>query len=526
VIPEIDIHDRVIGRVLDDAARRLGDAVFCQFGEEAYTYRQMNELASRCAGGLAELGVHAGERVVVLLRNVPEFLIAWFGIARLGATVVPLNPEWKGETLRYILEDAEPSAVVLSADVFAGVVEALGDQAAVPMVMVGPEAAPLRPTVPWSDLIGAQPMAGDGGRHDAVLAILYSSGTTGRPKGIMMPHAHIYAFSRQWTRVADLKSDDVLYTPTPLFYMLATILGVIPILLVGGRVHIGPRFSASTYWDDVRSCGATVAHAIFSIIPILLKQPPSPLDRQHNCRRIFISKSNAEFEERFGVRLVEIYGSTEMNIVAYNRWDDFRPGTCGKPADNFEVTIVDDDDQPLPTGEVGEIVARPKEPFAISYGYYKRPEVTVEAWRNLWFHCGDRGYLDDDGFLHYVDRKKDVIRRGGENISSYELERVANEHPGVLESAAIPVPSELEEDEVKLCVVTREGSAADPESIIAFLDERLPRFMIPRYIEFLPELPKTGSMKVEKYRLREQGITPATWDAKSARAVGVQGERR
>jgi crotonobetaine/carnitine-CoA ligase len=313
-----------------------------------------------------------------------------------------------------------------------------------------------------------------------------------------------------------LTEADTLYASTPLFYMLATILGVVPTLLVRSKIRIAPRFSASQYWDDIRACGATVAHSVFSVIPILLKQPPSPLDRQHNCRALFIAKSNAEFEERFGVRLIEIYGSTEMNIVAYNPWDEPKAGSCGKPAPNFEVKIVDDDDNELPVGETGEIVARPLEPFSISYGYYKRPEITVEMWRNLWFHCGDRGYFDEDGYLFYVDRKKDVIRRGGENISSYELERQVNSHPLVLESAAIPVPSELGEDEVKVCVVLQPGADVGASELLEHVSELVPRFMAPRYLEFVAELPRTGSLKIEKYKLQQDGLNERTFDRKTA----------
>ena len=297
---------------------------------------------------------------------------------------------------------------------------------------------------------------------DDVLAVLYSSGTTGRPKGIVMPHAHVYSFGVQWSNATNFQHEDILYAPTPLFYMQATVLGVIPTLMSGAQVHIAERFSASRYWDDIRATKSTIAHGQFSLIPLLLKQPPSPLDNQHDCKRIFIAKSNAEFEERFGVRIIEIYGSTELNMVTYNPWDHPKPGSAGKAAPNFEVKIFDSDDYELPQGEIGEIVARPTEPYVISYGYYHRPEFTLEAWRNTWFHCGDRGYFDEDGYLFFVDRIKDMIRRKGENISSEEVERQVNTHPSVLESAAVPVPAETAEDEVKIYVALKPGTELVP----------------------------------------------------------------
>jgi crotonobetaine/carnitine-CoA ligase len=525
---EAPLAERVMGDILHVAAREVGGQVFVEFDDRTFTYEQLDESTDEVARGLVAQGVEAGDRIVALLPNRHEFIQLWFAAAKIGATIVPINPEWRGETLEYILTDAEPKFIVVTPESLLSVqpiLDRLGDLIGIAVTDGGTADVPAGvEAVTWEELVvasdesfvPAQPV-----RHDTVLAILYSSGTTGRPKGIMMPHAHVHAFASQWIRVVQLKSEDVLYGSTPLFYMLATILGFVPILLVRGRMRIRPRFSASRYWDDIRECGATIAHSVFTVIPILLKQAPTPLDRQHNCTRLYIGKSNAEFEERFGVRLIEIYGSTELNIVTYNPWDEFKPGSCGKVAPNFEVKIVDDDDNELPQGEIGEIVSRPLEPFSISYGYYKRPEVTVEAWRNLWFHCGDRGYFDEDGYLFYVDRKKDVIRRHGENISSYELERQVNTHDLVLESAAIPVPSELGEDEVKICVVPKEGAMIDPQQLVDHVAALVPKFMVPRYVEFVAELPRTGSLKIEKYKLQETWRNSETYDAAEGGYVGA-----
>ncbi|HEY0317710.1 MAG TPA: AMP-binding protein [Solirubrobacterales bacterium] len=526
-----DLHDQVITKILGEAAAEHGDRPFLVFKEPQvqFTYAEVDQNSSAAAAGFAEKGLKAGDRALVLLGNRPEFVFSWLGIPKLGATVVPVNPDWKGETLEYILLDADPRIVVVGADIYervAPVIEKMNEVEAVVVCGELPADAPACgvEVVPWEEIAGADPadLPEARVRHDNVLAILYSSGTTGRPKGIMMPHAQIYAFARQWIRACNFGGDgaeEVLYSPTPLYYMLASIIGFVPTMIVGGRMHIAPRFSAATYWQDIRECEATTAHSVFSVIPIILKQPPSPADRDHNCRTVYISKTNKEFEERFGVRCVEIYGSTEMNIVSYNPWDAPRDLSCGKAAPNFELKIVDDDDRELPTGEVGEIVTRPREPFLISYGYYNKGEATAEAWRNLWFHCGDRGYLDEDGYLFYVDRKKDVIRRRGENISSYELERQVNGHPAVLESAAIPVPSELEEDDVMVYVAVKAGESVTGPELAAFLEDKLPKFMMPRFFDFVDEMPRTTSTKIEKYKLRELGIRASAWDReKAARA--------
>jgi carnitine-CoA ligase len=526
-VQQAPLHDRVIPRILESRAAEIPDKPFFHISGRAHTYRDVNDGSDAIARGLLELGVKRQDRVVMMVPNRYEFLYTWFGVAKSGAVVVPLNPDWKGDTLTYILTDAQPTLLVVTSDLLPTVEPILGELTDLIAVVVidgdhtasSPETSYRR--LAWGELASANGSGLPEVRHDDVLAILYSSGTTGRPKGIVMPNAHVYAFGRQWIRTTQLVREDVMYTPTSLFYMGATILSVVPVMMMGSTVYIAERFSASNYWDDIRACGATIAQAIFSLIPLLLKEPPSPLDRRHNVTRIFISKSNKEFEDRFGARLLEIYGSTEMNIVTYNPWDAPRYGSAGKVADNFEVRIVDDDDVEVAQGEVGEIVARPKEPFLISYGYYNRPEVTVDAWRNLWFHCGDRGYFDEDGYLFYVDRKKDVIRRKGENIASAEVERQVNTYPAVLESAAVPVPAETAEDEVLVCVVLQKGMSVEPKDLIEYLTSILPRFMVPRYIDFVDELPRTGSMKIEKFKLRERGLTATTWDRERGAYVGA-----
>lgn len=527
------LHERVLHALLRRAAEEEGDRPFLRYRETQMSYAQVWDEARRVAGGLTALEVRPGDKVCLMATNADclEFVTTWFGVVAAGGVVVPINPDFKGDLLALVLEDSDARHAVVAAEFLGRIDEVIARAPAVRTIVQiggGAQDATDRPyrLVPLDDLPSSN--GSDGlppGRHSDVATIVYSSGTTGAAKGIVMSHAHAFSFARQWCALMRYTREDRLYSPTPLSYMLATILGVLPSLLVRGEICFAPRFSASSYWDDIRAYEATVAHCIFSVIPILKKQPPSELDRRHNCRALYIAKSDPEFEERFGVRLVEIYGSTEMNIVAYNPWDAPKPGSCGLPAPNFEVQIVDDDDQPLPQGQTGEIVARPREPFLLSYGYYKKPEVTIQAWANLWFHCGDRGYLDDDGYLWYVDRKKDVIRRRGENISSYELERQITSHPDVLECAAVPVPSDLGEDDVMVYVVLTDPALAQVPGIHRrLLDdwlERLPRFMVPRYVEFVDELPKTQSMKIRKVDLRERGVGAMTFDRDADAVVGT-----
>lgn len=532
-LTDVPLEERVFGDLLDRMAATRGSEVFLRFHDETLSYGEVSARSDAVAAWLADQGVGHGDRVAMMFsnRDCLAFVATWFGVVKAGAIAVPINPEFKGDLLVHVLEDSEAVAVLAEGTFATLFSPALGGSNVSAIALSGedvPEHLGGVTVEHWDSVISNPTSPRPDVRHSDVAAILYSSGTTGRPKGILMSHAHIHSFGAQWIRVMAYTSDDRLYSPTPLSYMLAMVLGVVPTLLVGSDICFAERFSSSRYWDDIREYDATVAHGIFSVIPILKKQPPLPLDRDHRCRAIYIAKSDEEFEERFGVRLVEIYGSTESNIVAYNPWSAPKPGSCGLPAPNFEVRVVDEDDRPLPQGEVGEIVSRPREPYLISYGYYKRADVTAEAWKNLWFHCGDRGYFDEDGYLFYVDRAKDVIRRRGENISASEVERHINRHPSVLESAVVAVPSEVGEDEVMAFVVLTESAAergAEYSELVTYWAETLPRFMVPRYAEFVSELPKTQSMKIRKVALRERGLSPDTFDRDKAGVLGHEWRR-
>jgi crotonobetaine/carnitine-CoA ligase len=254
---------------------------------------------------------------------------------------------------------------------------------------------------------------------------------------------------------------------------------------------------------------------------MLNSQPPSPDDAGNPLRKIYAvpmpKEFRADFERRFGVTMQEAYGATEDGLVLSTSWDEaFPAGSCGKPCDLYDVDIVDENDMPCPPGVSGEIVVRPREPYAMMSGYFKMPEATLSAFRNLWFHTGDRGVKDDKGWFFFQDRMKDAIRRRGENISSYEVERVINAHPKVAESAVIPVPSELGEDEVKAVVILKEGETLDPAELVSFCEKGMARFAVPRFVEYLSELPRTPTQKIEKYKLRKAGITTSTWDRDKA----------
>jgi crotonobetaine/carnitine-CoA ligase len=256
------------------------------------------------------------------------------------------------------------------------------------------------------------------------------------------------------------------------------------------------------------------------MVQILHSRPPSAADRAHRVRVALSPATPAElyepFEERFGIHLMDGWASTETNVVIFHPREGARPGTMGTLVEGFDARVVDGDDLEVADGTPGELIVRNEQPFSFSTGYFGLPEQTVEAWRNLWFHTGDRVVREPDGTFRFLDRIKDVIRRRGENISSYEVEQVLVSHPDVAAAAVVPVPSELGEDEVMACVVPRDGAELDPLELVRFCEPRLAYFAVPRYVDVLDELPLTPSNKIEKYRLRERGVTEATWDRERA----------
>ena len=477
---------RTLPALLERRAERDGDRLLIRADRAERTVAQTRDTAARRAGALAAQAIGAGDRVAVISENRLEVLELWLGCAWLGAIFVPLNTALRGVQLEHVLSDADPKLVLSEHEL--------------------PALAAGQP-VPRCD---AQP--GD------PAAILYTSGTTGPSKGVVCPQEQWYWWALLTGQVLGIETDDVLYTCLPLFHTNA-LNTFCQALLAGATYALGPRFSASRFWRRCAEADGTVTYLLGPMVSILLRQPPSADDRAHRVRIALAPATPAElhepFRERFGVQLIDAWGSTETNIVISNRHADNRPGTLGRVLEPFEARAVDEGDVEVPDGTPGELVVRSREPRAFASGYFHRPEATEESWRGGWYHTGDRVVRDPGGSFRFVDRIKDVIRRRGENISAFEVEQVLLGHPDVAAAAAIPVPSELGEDEVMACVVVRDGATLKPAELIAFCEERLARFAVPRYVEFLEALPLTPSGKVEKYRLRARGVTKATWDRES-----------
>ena len=498
-------RERTLPALLQRQAHAFGERPFLAITGARWSHRDAVAVAARRAHALQAAGVRRGDRVAVMCGNRVELVELLLGCGWLGAVLVPIHTASMRPQIDYVLTDCGARLLAIEQR-FA---ERLG---AVPdTVWTVPGGWP----VPDDSIAAAAIEPGD------PLAILYTSGTTGAPKGVVCPHAQLHWWGVHTASVLGLTMDDVLCTTLPLFHVNA-LNTVVQAAVVGCRVEIAERFSASAFWHDLRARDATVTYLLGAMVPMLLAQPAGPHEREHHVRiglgpGVPAAAATA-FRERSGVLLLEGYGSTETNFVIATAPDSPRSGVMGWLRAGFDARVVDEHDVELPAAEAGELVLRADEPLAFASGYFGKPDQTAEAWRKGWFHTGDRVVRDADGAFRFVDRIKDAIRRRGENISSWEVEQALMSHPAVAAVAVVPVRSELAEDEVLAAVVLRDGAAVAPAELARHCASLLPKFALPRYIDFVAELPRTENGKVQKYRLRERGVTPSCWDATAAKA--------
>jgi crotonobetaine/carnitine-CoA ligase len=517
-------RDRTLPGMLQRQAERFGDKPLLTVAGVEWSHRDAARAAARTGAALRAAGVRRGDRVAVMCSNRIEFLEAFLGCGWIGAVSVPINTASMGPQIEYFLADSG-ARVLLIEDRFVERLDTadLSGTALERIWIVGAVVA--SETALSGVACLSYPDHGDSTPAEAVLpgdtlAILYTSGTTGPAKGVTCPHAQYYWWGVNSARILGVGAADVLCTTLPLFHINA-LNTFAQACEAGCRVVVEARFSASGFWPAMQACGATVVYLLGAMVPILLTQPAGDAERAHRVR-IGLgpgvpSAASAAFRERTGVDLLEGYGSTETNFAIATAANSPRTGVMGWPQPGFHARVVDDQDVELPAGVAGELVLRADEPFAFASGYFGMPEKTVEAWRNLWFHTGDRVVREADGAFRFVDRLKDAIRRRGENISSYEVEQVLLSHPDVATVAVYPVRSELAEDDVMAALIAQPGRVVDPAELARFCEARLPYFAIPRFIDVAADLPRTENGKVQKYKLRELGVTPNAWDRERSR---------
>lgn len=515
---------RTITAVLAARARQHGDAARVDVDGTRTSWGELDRLSDRVAAGLAAEGVGLGDRVCSLMDGRVEALLVWFATNKLGAIWAPLNSGLVGDDLAYTVRDAGPKVLVAERETAARVADLPAE--VLPSRLFCTEPGIGGRFAPFEDLLsgpaGAPADPGTGPVDPAV--IIYTGGTTGRPKGAVMPH---FAFLAAGYRARDafgIVPEDRQMSVLPLYHVGGTMLGIMGPLVADIPTALERRFSATRFWDRARRTGATLVDPVGTMVSLLCQAPAGPGDRTHPVRAsVGVTGQVAPeipetFRSRFGVDLVNLYSLTEAGgvLITYTRPDGPNPRAHGEPGRWADYRVVDAFDQDRPAGETGEIVLRPRVPFTFMLGYHNDPARTVQTWTNLWLHTGDLGRIDADGCLHFVGRQAHWLRCRGENVSAYEVEAVVGAHPGVREAAVVGVPAELGEDDVKAFVVLEEGAGVGPESIVAWCAARLARFKVPRYVAFVPALPRSATkQEVERHKLRALG-NDGNFDAKAA----------
>ena len=520
-----------LGEFLEEAVSRNPDKVFLRIAGQAITYRQFYSRVRQAAEIFRGLGIDRGDRVCLFLPNVPEFHYCWFGLSLLGAISVPVNVAYRRDEAGYIFDNAGASAVVAHhslldvAEAAAQISPSVKHKLLVTTALESEagqaqdrDTAAGAPANGWLDFGATLTAAGElvdlpSVAPEEISMLVYTSGTTGNPKGVQVTHLMYVAAGQGFAHWTEASADDRFFTCLPFFHANAQYYSTMGCLAAGATLVVAERFSASRFWEQVRAADATVVNFIGMMMPVLAKQPESALDRQNSVRLFYGSPAFSPeflqaFQDRFGTDIIVGFGMTETCYGAIEKiGDDRRPNSSGQPRLHPDpgfvnrIRIVDDDGSPVPTGQPGEITI--KNP-ALMPGYWRNREQSDLALKDGWLHTGDLGWQDEDGFLYFVDRKKDVIRRRGENISSQEVEDVIKRHPTVLDCAVIAVPSELGEDEVKAYVTPRPPSVVDEETVVRWCAENLAYFKVPRYIEVRDELPRTPSLRVRKDLLRQE----------------------
>lgn len=496
-----------IAQLLFQQAEGNPDRPFLFCDNATYSYGDVAALTAQVTVLLRERGVESGDHVGVLFGNRPLFLAAWLGTAAAGAVAVPISTHLVGDGLRYVLEHSDSRLLLAERTLVEERRSCLrkflsGEHVCVFADESALEGSPLaRLDTPWVECSA-----------DSPATILYTSGTTGLPKGAVISHGSYWSASELLAAELAVDSNERIMVVLPLFHANPQIYAVMTALHTGASLVLRPSFSASRFFDDARRFGATAFTYVGTVLSILAKRVEGEV-ADHGIR--WCTGGGAphqvwrDIEARFGVAVRELYGMTETGgWTSLNTWSASKQGSVGKPRHDLEVAVVDESDRPLPIENIGEIVVRPRAPNLLFSGYYKQPDLSWNASRNFWFHTGDMGRFDNDGFLHFEGRVKELIRRGGEMISPQEIELALLKHPAISDCAVVGVPDDILGEEIKAAVVVSDTMAA--EAVRSSLKGRVPNYALPRYVEFVDTIPKTATEKVERHKL--QGLSPSAVD--------------
>lgn len=532
-----DADETVVG-LLQASVRDVADQTFLDFGGATFTYADVWNRSASVAHALRELGVEQGHTVVAMLDNNVDAVSVWFAANMLGAIWVPINTALKGTFLTHVVGDSRARVVVCDIDFMQRLERELPALPHVGHVFVrGLEREVALGTVvarPFDELLRSDPIDRPvESRPNDTSLIIYTGGTTGPSKGCAISNGYVFSSARGFLVQSGRRPDELNWSPLPIYHfnlVSGTILGT---MLLRSSAAVAPRFSVSGFWPEMERTGAKMVNLLGSMGAMIAQAPDT--DVSLRCRGQVRVVHGAPFppalqqtwRDRFGVQLVggNTYGLTEaFPLTTLPLGVPAPPGSSGKANDtDFDVRLFDDDDREVAPGAVGEVVCRPRRANVMFEGYWQRPEAVAAVTRNLWFHTGDLARFDADGFFYFVDRKKDYLRRRGENVSSQEMEQAILQHDAIREAAVHAVASEVTEDDVKVTAVLADGASLEPIALFEWMKERVPYFALPRYIEFRDALPVSAVGRVHKYKLRDEGCTPSTWDRETA---GVSWERR
>lgn len=502
---------RTIRELLEQRAAVTPDFIFGRHDNQKITFQELDTTVNRLANGLVKLGVAPGKRVAVMMDNHPEHVFVLFSLAKIGAIWIPVNSHLLGASLRYLIEKAVPQTLIVEAGYLDRFTPILNDRPMDRVIVRG--SGNRNGMIDFSGIAeaNASPPDTKPGIHE-VRAVFFTSGTTGPPKGAFLTERMIKTCAVCAAMASDAVAGDRYLLWEPIYHTSGAQMCVMA-LMEPVMLAIVPRFSASLFWDQVRSYRITKMHYLGGILDILMKAPPNPDDRRHHVRIAFGAGCNPDtwfrFEERFGVEVREVYGMTEgSGFSTLNNTGKI--GSIGKPYPFFEVRVVGPDNRLLEAGEVGEIIIRGKVPGLIMQGYLDDPKATSNALRAGWLHTGDLGRFDEDGDFYFVGRMKECIRRRGENISAWEVERVLNSHPGIEESAVIGVKADIGEQEIKAFIKCAGGSTLVWKDFVLWCRSNMPVYQIPRYVSFVEKFEKTPTERIRKRKL--PATTADCWD--------------
>jgi len=511
-----------INTTFREAVERHPNRVFLDFSGEVFTYAELDRQVQRLAAGLHAMNVRPGDRIVTVLDTGPDAVISWLAINRVGATVVPINTAYKGEFLRHQIGDAGARFCITEAEYLPNVGSIRSELPALEHVLYRGTATTNESgtshidrhrlddcDVPYAEVAPAD-----------LAMLLYTSGTTGPSKGCKVSHSYISDLSRRVAGFSHTTPEDISWTPLPLFHIYA-IAVTLSTMQIGGRASLMRKFSVSKFWQEIQRSKANVLYLLGAMTAMIASAPETTEEKAcfGQVRALLTAPCppslQRKLRERFGVLQSGSvgYGQTEAGAMITSALGEELPeGSAGGRNETFDVRVFDENDEELPPNQVGEVVVRPLKPHVMFSGYWNRDSSSFSVAGNYWHHTGDFGKFDDQGYFYFVDRKKDYLRRRGENISSFEVEQALLKHPAIGEVAVHAVPADLAEDDIKATIVLRENVPLAAPDLHVWASERIPKFALPRYIEFRPELPKNALGRVLKYQLRDEGVTASTWD--------------